>query len=62
MADTSGAGDVLCGVLAGLIDRGHPPRAALELAVAAASLAVTRPGTLASCPSAEEIAGLMAGA
>lgn len=56
--DTSGAGDVFCGVLAGLLWRGLDRRDALARAVAAASLSVTRAGALASCPSAAEIAAL----
>lgn len=56
--DTSGAGDVLCGVLAGFVARGRAVEDALGLAVLAAGLCVTRPGTLASCPSAAEIAAL----
>lgn len=58
--DTSGAGDVFCGVLAGLVALGHGLEAAARIAVRAAALAVTRPGTLAACPSAAEIAGLLA--
>ena len=54
--DTSGAGDVFCGVLAGSLARGEDPHRALSRATAAASLSVTRPGALASCPSAAEIA------
>ncbi|MER8423505.1 ribokinase [Mesorhizobium sp. M0923] len=57
--DTSGAGDVFCGCLAGGLARGMPVTSALELALAAAAIAVTRPGTLASCPSASEMAALI---
>ncbi|MER8366753.1 ribokinase [Mesorhizobium sp. M1378] len=57
--DTSGAGDVFCGCLAGGLARGMPVTSALELALAAAAIAVTRPGTLASCPSASEMAVLI---
>ena len=56
--DTSGAGDVFCGIFVGLLSRGMPPAAALARAVAAASLSVTREGALASCPSADEIRAL----
>ena len=56
--DASGAGDVFCGVLAGLLSRGVARGDALGRAVAAASLAVTRTGALASCPEAAEIAAL----
>ncbi|BDA84870.1 ribokinase [Aureimonas sp. SA4125] len=58
VVDTSGAGDVLCGVVAGLIALGENVEGAARIAARAASLAVTRPGTLASCPSAAEIAAL----
>lgn len=56
--DTSGAGDVFCGVLAGLLARGRERGEALARATAAASLSVTRPGALASSPTAAEIAAL----
>ena len=56
--DTSGAGDVFCGVLVGLMWRGVATGTALARAVAAASLSVTRAGALASCPGAAEIAAL----
>ncbi|KQT85421.1 PfkB family carbohydrate kinase [Aurantimonas sp. Leaf443] len=57
--DTSGAGDVLCGLFTGLLALGRSPQAALRIAVAGAGIAVTRVGTLASCPSATEIATLL---
>ena len=56
--DTTGAGDVFCGTFVGGLARGLSPRAALEGATGAASLAVTRAGALASCPTAGEIAAL----
>ncbi|WP_165359633.1 PfkB family carbohydrate kinase [Lichenibacterium minor] len=59
--DTAGAGDVLAGVLAGLIARGEPVERALVAAVGAASIAVTRHGTVPSFPSRREIAGLAVG-
>jgi ribokinase len=58
--DTAGAGDVMTGTLAGLLAQGVGIAAALEVAVAAASLSVTRSGTTASFPSRAEIAGLRA--
>jgi len=57
-ADTAGAGDVLTGTLIGLLARGQTPLAALNIAVAAASLSVTRRGTLPSLPTQAEIAPL----
>ncbi|WP_192255057.1 ribokinase [Mesorhizobium silamurunense] len=57
--DTSGAGDVFCGCLAGGLARGMPVISALKFALAAAAIAVTRPGTLLSCPSASEMAALV---
>jgi ribokinase len=57
--DTSGAGDVLCGIFAGYLAQKKTPAVALGVAVRAAALAVTRPGTLESCPSAEEVSDLV---
>jgi ribokinase len=57
--DTSGAGDVFCGCLTGGLAKGISVKSALKLALAAAAIAVTRPGTLSSCPSASEIAVLI---
>ena len=56
--DTSGAGDVFCGVLVGLMACGVARTEALVRATSAASLSVTRRGALASCPTAAEIAAL----
>ena len=56
--DTSGAGDVFCGVLVGLMACGVARPEALARATSAASLSVTRRGALASCPTAAEIAAL----
>ncbi|TJV61542.1 MAG: hypothetical protein E5Y18_03525 [Mesorhizobium sp.] len=57
--DTSGAGDVFCGCLAGGFAKGMSVAPALTFALAAAAIAVTRPGTLISCPSASEMAALI---
>lgn len=57
--DTSGAGDVLCGTFAGCLARGMRPQNALRIAVEASALAVTRPGTLSSCPTAKELSVLI---
>ncbi len=56
--DTAGAGDVLTGTLVGLLAQGQTPLAALNIAIAAASLSVTRPGTLPSFPTQAEFAAL----
>jgi ribokinase len=53
--DTSGAGDVLCGVLAAALTLGLDTADALRWAVAAASLSVTRKGTFASFPTSAEL-------
>ncbi|MEO7242024.1 MAG: PfkB family carbohydrate kinase [Variovorax sp.] len=58
--DTAGAGDVLTGTLAGLLAQGSEVHEALPLAIAAASLSVTRAGTTPSFPSRAEFAELKA--
>jgi ribokinase len=57
--DTVGAGDVFCGALVACLARSIALATALRVAVEAASLAVTRPGTQASFPSAAEAAALL---
>lgn len=59
VVDTSGAGDVLCGIFAGCLARGMPAETALRIAVEAAALSVTRSGTLGSCPTVTEISSLL---
>lgn len=54
--DTTGAGDIFCGVLAAALARGLDVEEATRLACAAGALAVTRPGTQTAVPSAEEVA------
>ena len=56
--DTTGAGDVLAGVVAAGIDRGLPLLPAVRWAVAAASHKVTRPGTSSGFPTSDELAAL----
>jgi ribokinase len=58
VVDTAGAGDVFCGVLAAALAQGRNLVDAVPLAVAAASLAVTRRGTSSAFPSAAELAAL----
>lgn len=53
--DTTGAGDAFCGVFAAGLARGLAPEAAAGVAVSAAALSVTRPGTQSSFPSAGEL-------
>lgn len=57
--DTVGAGDVFCGGLAACLARQIPLARALEIAIAAASLAVTRRGTQASFPTAAEATAIL---
>ena len=56
--DTTGAGDVLVGVLTAALDAGIDLRAATVWAIRAASLKVTRHGTIAGFPTATEVAAL----
>jgi ribokinase len=56
--DTTGAGDVLAGVVAAGIDRGLSLLPAVRWAVAAASHKVTRPGTSSGFPTSVELAAL----
>lgn len=51
--DSTGAGDVFCGVLAAALDQEIAPEAACRWAVAAASRSVSRRGTIGSFPSGE---------
>ena len=56
--DTTGAGDVLAGVVAAAVDRGLPIVPAVRWAVAAASRKVTRRGTSSGFPTRDELAAL----
>jgi ribokinase len=56
--DTTGAGDVLAGVVAAAVDRGVPLTSAVRWAVAAASLKVSRHGTGSGLPTSDELAAL----
>lgn len=57
-ADTTGAGDAFVGALAVRLREGDSLRAAASFAVRAASLSVTRPGTMLAFPTAEEMESL----
>ncbi|MEP6564168.1 MAG: ribokinase [Mesorhizobium sp.] len=59
VVDTSGAGDVLCGCLAGCLAAGIDLTAAARIAVRAAAISVGRAGTLGSCPDRREMKMLM---
>ncbi|WP_245442864.1 PfkB family carbohydrate kinase [Methylobacterium terrae] len=52
--DTTAAADCFVGVPAAILDRGAPPRAAMERASVAAALACARPGSQASLPRRAE--------
>ncbi|CAN7638715.1 ribokinase [Mesorhizobium sp. LjRoot246] len=59
VVDTSGAGDVFCGCLAGCLAAGMDLTAAARIAVHAAAISVGRAGTLGSCPDRREMKLLM---
>lgn len=60
--DTTGAGDVFCGVFSAGLALGYLLATATRLAVRAATLSVTRRGTQVAFPTTAEIDLLMAGA
>lgn len=53
--DSTGAGDVFTGIVAAALDQGMKPEPACRWAVTAASLSVTRRGTLSAFPSNHEL-------
>lgn len=59
--DTTGAGDVVCGVIAGGLAAGLSVPSAAQLGVRAATLSVTRRGTLRAFPTRQELATLAGG-
>jgi ribokinase len=59
VVDTSGAGDVFCAARAGALPGGASVRAAAAWACAAASLSVTRPGTIPGYPYRREVGPLV---
>ena len=56
--DSTGAGDVFCGVVAAALDQGMAPEVACRWAVDAASHSVTHHGTIGSFPSSETLQAL----
>jgi ribokinase len=59
VVDTSGAGDVFCGSVAGCLAQGIALQHAVRIASAAAALSVGRAGTMDSCPSRQEMTHLI---
>jgi ribokinase len=57
--DTSGAGDVFCGSLAGGLAIGLASAEAIDVAMIAAAASTTRWGTLGAGPSADEMADIL---
>ena len=57
--DTSGAGDVFCGCVAGCLAQGIGLMRAVRIATAAAALSVGRIGTMQSCPTQQEMTHLI---
>jgi ribokinase len=58
--DTTAAGDTFIGALAALLTEGAGMELALQHALAAAALCVTRPGAQASMPGRDEVERLLA--
>jgi len=59
--DTTGCGDVFCGVVAAALAQGRAIDSAIGLAQKAAAITATRPGAFDALPSREELAALFAG-
>ncbi|MDY6776875.1 MAG: PfkB family carbohydrate kinase [Candidatus Nanohaloarchaea archaeon] len=59
--DTTAAGDTFNGYLAGRLSQGHSMDEAVEYAVHAASLSVTREGAQPAIPSFDEVREFMEG-
>lgn len=60
--DTTAAGDAFTGTLGAALASGSPLDEAVATAMAAAALAVTRPGASPSLPARDEVLGLLSGA
>lgn len=56
--DTTGAGDVCCGVFVAALAQGATAETALALGVRSAALSVTRLGSLKALPTQKELAGI----
>ncbi|MHB1524165.1 MAG: ribokinase [Candidatus Dormibacteria bacterium] len=61
VADSTGAGDVFCGVFTAGLAGGQTTETACRWAVSVAALSVTRQGTLAALPTQREMAALREG-
>jgi ribokinase len=57
--DTTGCGDVFCGVMAAALSRGLAIEPAIGLAQKAAALTATRPGAFEALPSRDELSALL---
>jgi len=58
--DTTAAGDAFQGAFASSLERGVSPDNALNIAMAAGALTVTRPGAQQSMPDGTEVAAFIA--
>ncbi|KRE76704.1 hypothetical protein ASG79_17925 [Arthrobacter sp. Soil761] len=57
--DSTGAGDTFCGVFAAQLALGEPIEEAMKAAVAAAAIAVSRPGAQTAIPTFKEVGQLL---
>lgn len=58
VVDTTAAGDTFCGYFLSSVCAGHAPKTALDIAMVASNIAVTRAGAEPSIPRADEVADL----
>ena len=61
VVDTTGAGDAFIGAFAYAFDKGMEVHAAMEWANTVAALSVSRPGSILSFPTLEEVQGYIKG-
>jgi len=59
--DTTGCGDVFCGVMAAVLARGATLEDAIDVAQRAAGLTATRPGAYEALPSRKELGRILGG-